>query len=89
MLHLSHRQHILRTSYSVVDRASSRGPIRNHPQQEAKRLGRKRGRAVTSKRRNFKRKEMKERLVKEIGAEEFRKMVQNDHRKREGTDPFK
>eukprot|EP00903_Cladosiphon_okamuranus_P009581 g9123.t1 len=50
---------------------------------EIKRLGRKRGRAVTSKRRNSKRKEMKERLVQEIGAEEFRKMLQNDHRKRE------
>lgn len=40
---------------------------------------------MTSKRRNSKRKEMKDRLVKEIGAEEFRKIVQNDYRKREGA----
>eukprot|EP00752_Nemacystus_decipiens_P010183 g9074.t1 len=50
---------------------------------EARRLGRKRGRAITSKRRTSKRKAMKERLVKEIGTAEFRKMVQDDHRKRE------
>jgi len=53
--------------------------------QEARRLGRKKGRAVASKRRNSKRKEIKERLVKEIGAEEFRKIVQSDIQKREGA----
>lgn len=53
--------------------------------QEARRLGRKKGRAVASKRRNSKRKEIKERLVKELGVEEFRKIVQSDIQKREGA----
>ncbi|CAM9953787.1 unnamed protein product, partial [Hapterophycus canaliculatus] len=48
-----------------------------------KRLGRKRGRASTSNRAKCKRKETRQRLVKEIGIDEFRKIVQNDRREKE------
>lgn len=48
-------------------------------------MGRKRGRAATSKRTKSKRQDAKERLVKEIGIDEFKKILQSDKREKEGT----